>query len=68
MPRSCGMGCDADAEHGGFYCHGCLARWAREEELERRKKVEASVEDTLESLRAEVAELRRLLDEKSKVT
>ena len=58
----CGMGCDAPAERGGFYCHGCLARWAREKEITRQKEVESNHSAEIESLRKEVAELKRLLN------
>lgn len=54
----CGMGCDAPAERGGFYCHGCLGKWARERELTRRKKVEAQQSKEIQALRNEIAELK----------
>lgn len=60
----CGMGCDAEAERGGFYCEACLSRWDREDENRRRKKVEAEQAKDIRHLRDEVVELKHRLQKK----
>ena len=54
----CGMGCNAPARRGLWYCEGCYARWDREAENKRRKEVEAGQSAEIQKLRDEVAELK----------
>lgn len=63
MSRKCGMGCDALAERGGFYCHGCLARWDREANRREQKKRDLIVDNEIQALRKEVAKLKRRIKE-----
>ncbi len=59
----CGMGCDAPAEKGGFYCHGCLARWARESNNRKQKKRDVAVNNELRELRYKLAKLEKQIKE-----
>lgn len=45
--------------YGSVNCGDCEARWARERDREHRKNKDAQVSGELESLRQEIAELKK---------